>query len=68
MTEQKLTPDLDEELNDINEEEESMDVLKDMIKTLDELPTEVLEQLAKNLDEIDEYNRNHPLDTKSDNN
>lgn len=36
------------------------DALKDIIRDLGELPTEVLEQLLKNLDDIEEYNKTHP--------
>ena len=36
------------------------DELKEMVEALNELPTEVLEQLVKNLDEIEEYHKNHP--------
>ena len=34
--------------------------LKDMVKALNELPIDVLIQLKNNLEEIDEYNKNHP--------
>ena len=61
MTENK-TPDLEE----MNEEVESVDDLKDMIKTLNELPTEVLEQLVNNLEEIEAYNADHPEDDNTD--
>ena len=37
---------------EVDEEAESMSVLKDMISTLNELPTDVLRQLAENLDEV----------------
>ncbi len=47
---------------EVDEEAESMSVLKDMISTLNELPTDVLRQLAENLDEVEEYNKTHPLD------
>ena len=47
---------------EVDEEAESMSVLKDMISTLNELPTDVLRQLAENLDEVEEYNKAHPLD------
>lgn len=40
------------------------DILRDMVKTLDELPTEVLEQLLKNLEEIEEYEKTHPSETE----
>lgn len=42
------------------DKDDDNDVLKEMVKTLDELPTEVLRQLLKNLDELEEYNRTHP--------
>ena len=43
------------------QKEEADDTLKDMIKNLNELPIEVLEQLKKNLDEIEEYNKKHNI-------
>lgn len=46
------------------ESAEGEDVLRDMVKTLDELPTEVLEQLLKNLEEIEEYEKTHPTETE----
>ena len=61
MTEKELKPDLEEANVEVDEEVESVDTLKDMIKTLNELPTDVLEQLLKNLDEVEEYNKTHPL-------
>ena len=45
---------------------EVSDELKEMIAALNELPIEVLEQLNKNLDEIEEYNRTHALDDDDD--
>ena len=42
--------DNDKKLIDEEEIEESGDVLKDMVSALNELPTDVLEQLLKNLD------------------
>ena len=52
--------------NEIEDEKE----LKEMVKNLNELPTEVLEQLLKNLDEVEEYNKAHPeeFDDKDDKN
>ena len=51
------------ELDDeIDEEAESTDVLKEMVQTLDELPTDVLKQLLQNLEEVEEYNKTHPYD------
>ena len=47
---------------------ESEDVLKDMIKNLDELPTDVLKQLLHNHDEIEKYNKEHPEEIYDDNN
>lgn len=52
--------------NDIDSEDEEIpvhdtgDELKDMIANLNELPTEVLEQLLHNLEEIEKYNKAHP--------
>ena len=51
--------DNDKKLIDEEEIEESGDVLKDMVSALNELPTDVLEQLLKNLDELDEYEKTH---------
>lgn len=62
MTEKKLTENLKEPNVEVDEENESMTALKDMIKTLDELPTDVLEQLAQNLDELEEYSNTHSPD------
>lgn len=45
---------------------EDNDELKDMIANLNELPTEVLEQLLKNLNDIEEYNKNHKDDEEDD--
>ena len=42
------------------------DELKEMVAALNELPTDVLEQLLKNLEEIEEYNKTHPLDEDDD--
>jgi len=39
-----------------NEEVESEEVLKDMVQSLNELPTDVLKQLLENLNNIDEFN------------
>ena len=41
------------------EQEQANDVLKDMVSSLNELPTEVLEQLLKNLEEIEAYEKAH---------
>jgi len=56
-------PKNEEELEELNESE---DVLKNMVKNLNELPTEVLEQLLKNLNEIEEYNKAHPEEFDGD--
>ena len=64
MIDEELTNNPDEE--EVDEIEESGDVLRDMIKTLNELPTDVLEQLVSNLDEIEEYNKTHPYDEDDD--
>ena len=45
------------------EKAQADETLKEMVSSLNELPTEVLEQLLKNLDEIEEYNKNHPEDS-----
>lgn len=42
------------------EEVEADDVLKDMVQSLNELPTDVLQQLLDNLNEIEKYNKEHP--------
>ncbi len=52
------TPDFE----DVEDEEEAVNDLKDMINTLNELPTDVLQQLVKNLNDIDEYNATHKTD------
>ena len=44
--------------------EESNDVLKDMVHALDELPTDVLQQLLDNLEAIEKYNKEHPEELK----
>ena len=46
--------------------EESNDVLKDMVRSLNELPTDVLQQLLDNLDAIEKYNKEHPEELKKD--
>lgn len=56
-------PKNEEEVEELNESE---DVLKDMVKNLNELPTDVLEQLLKNLNDIEEYNKAHPEELKED--
>ena len=42
------------------------DALHDMIANLNELPTEVLEQLLHNLEEIEAYNALHGYDDDDD--
>lgn len=39
---------------------EANDTLKEMVSSLNELPTEVLTQLLKNLEDIEAYNKEHP--------
>ena len=39
------------------EQAEADSILKDMVTSLDELPTEVLEQLLENLEAIEEENK-----------
>ena len=46
--------------------EESNDVLKDMVRSLNELPTDVLQQLLDNLEAIEKYNKEHPEEFKKD--
>ncbi|MBQ7243045.1 MAG: hypothetical protein IJS52_02455 [Bacilli bacterium] len=46
--------------------EESNDVLKDMVRSLNELPTDVLQQLLDNLEAIEKYNKEHPEELKKD--
>ena len=46
--------------------EESSDVLKDMVHSLNELPTDVLQQLLDNLEAIEKYNKEHPEELKKD--
>lgn len=36
------------------------DTLKEMVSSLNELPTDVLAQLLKNLEDIEAYNKEHP--------
>lgn len=53
------------------QEQEADDVLKDMVQNLNELPTEVLQQLLDNLEAIEKYNKEHPeeiYDEKDDKN
>jgi len=57
--------DLENELDE-NEVVESEDVLKEMVANLNELPTDVLKQLLNNLEEIEEYNKNHPEELEDD--
>lgn len=58
--------------NDDFEDEEDFDVedsgnaLKDMVRELDALPTDVLKQLLQNLEELEEYNASHPYDEDDD--
>lgn len=46
--------------------QEGADTLKDMVSALNELPTDVLEQLLKNLEDIEAYNKAHPEDIDGD--
>ena len=46
--------------------QESNDVLKDMVQSLNELPTDVLQQLLDNLEAIEKYNKEHPEELKKD--
>lgn len=46
--------------------EDSGDALKDMVRELDALPTDVLKQLLQNLEELEEYNATHPYDEDDD--
>jgi|GEM_PF-3196270 len=51
---------VDEEMDDEHlDEGGSGDLLKDMVSTLNELPTDVLQQLLDNLNAIDEYWKTH---------
>ena len=43
---------------------EATEELKDMVSSLNELPTDVLEQLLKNLEDIEAYNKAHPEEFK----
>ncbi|MBQ8425911.1 MAG: hypothetical protein IJX17_07865 [Clostridia bacterium] len=53
--------------NQVDEEDvDEVDVLKDMVSNLNELPTDVLRQLLTNLEEIEEYNKNHPEELEDD--
>lgn len=54
----KKKPEVEQE--DKVEEYESCDTLKDMVSALNELPTDVLDQLLKNLEAIEAYNKAHP--------
>ena len=40
--------------------------LKDMVGALNELPTDVLQQLLDNLNEIEKYNKEHPEELEKD--
>ena len=42
------------------------DTLKDMVSALNELPTDVLDQLLKNLEAIEAYNKAHPEEIDGD--
>ncbi|MBR1846236.1 MAG: hypothetical protein IJ787_00790 [Bacilli bacterium] len=42
------------------------DTLKEMVSALNELPTDVLEQLLHNLEEIEKYNKEHPKKLEED--
>ena len=42
------------------EHEEADKELKEMVEALNELPTDVLQQLLDNLNAIEEYNKKHP--------
>ena len=42
------------------------DTLKEMVSALNELPTDVLEQLLHNLEEIEKYNKEHPEELEED--
>lgn len=53
---------------DADEVENSEEVLKGMVKDLNELPTDVLKQLLSNLDEIEAYNKAHPEEVDGNNN
>lgn len=56
-----------ENLDDEDEAVDSEEVLKGMVKDLNELPTDVLKQLLSNLDEIEAYNKAHPEEIDGDN-
>lgn len=56
-----------ENLEDEDEAVDSEEVLKGMVKDLNELPTDVLKQLLSNLDEIEAYNKAHPEEIDGDN-
>lgn len=58
MTEERINTEPDDD--DVNEEAESISSLKNMVQSLNELPTDVLKQLVENLDELEEYNATHP--------
>ena len=47
---------------DPKEAQEADDTLRSMVSSLNELPTDVLDQLLKNLEAIEEYNRTHKED------
>lgn len=49
-----------------DDDESTGDVLKDMVRELDALPTDVLKQLLQNLEELEEYNATHPYDEDDD--
>jgi len=53
--------------NENEELVEAEDELKEMVKSLNELPTDVLEKLLRNLNEIDKYNKEHPEALKGKN-
>lgn len=52
--------------NEVEDEVDEEEVLKDMVENLNELPTDVLKQLLSNLEEIEEYNKNHPEEIEDD--
>lgn len=56
----------DEEEDDEFEVNESENILKGMVENLNELPTDVLQQLLDNLNEIEAYNKAHPEELESD--
>ena len=62
----KFDPTIEDEEYDEFEVNESENILKGMVENLNELPTDVLQQLLDNLNEIEAYNKAHPEELEGD--